>query len=154
MVVVQEAPKEVTNMLTVTVHDNNASDQSTSSPTVIAMTNLSDLPNEVLLQILGYLDVCDLLSTSRVSSDLFILCMSLIGTVTGLASSATSMSWQGEAEPLARALLFFFTGPQSHPLEKQQRLYTMSECFDQQMLAKSPTFTLCQLSPVPAFIGA
>lgn len=71
-VVVQESPKEVTNMLTVTVHDNNASDHSTSSPTVIAMTNLSALPNEVLLQILGYLDVCDLLSTSRVSSDLFI----------------------------------------------------------------------------------
>lgn len=29
--------------------------------------NLSDLPNEILLHILGYLDVCDLLSTSRVS---------------------------------------------------------------------------------------
>lgn len=31
------------------------------------VTNLTDLPNEVLLQILGYLDICDLLSTSRVS---------------------------------------------------------------------------------------
>lgn len=34
---------------------------------VSAMTNLPDLPNEVLLQIFGYLDVNDLLSTSRVS---------------------------------------------------------------------------------------
>lgn len=34
---------------------------------VPAMTGLSDLPNEVLLQILRYLDVCDLLCTSRVS---------------------------------------------------------------------------------------
>lgn len=30
-------------------------------------TQLLDLPNEVLLEILGYLDVCDVLSTSRVS---------------------------------------------------------------------------------------
>ena len=30
-------------------------------------TQLSDLPNEVVLQILGYLEVCDLLATSRVS---------------------------------------------------------------------------------------
>ncbi|KAH8882241.1 hypothetical protein GQ53DRAFT_666272 [Thozetella sp. PMI_491] len=33
-------------------------------------TELSDLPNEVLLEILGYLDVCDLLSTSRTSHHL------------------------------------------------------------------------------------
>jgi hypothetical protein len=39
-----------------------------------AMRNLSDLPNEVLLQILGYLDVCDLLSTSRVSPYLLLSC--------------------------------------------------------------------------------
>lgn len=30
--------------------------------------NLADLPNEVLLHVLGYLDVCDLLATSRVSA--------------------------------------------------------------------------------------
>ncbi|KAK1772006.1 F-box domain-containing protein [Phialemonium atrogriseum] len=32
--------------------------------------NLSDLPNEILLHILGYLDVCDLLSTSRTTHHL------------------------------------------------------------------------------------
>jgi hypothetical protein len=39
---------------------------------VVAMTNLPNMPNEVLLQILGYLDVCDLLSTSRVSEGLLL----------------------------------------------------------------------------------
>jgi hypothetical protein len=44
-------------------------------PGVFAVTGLSDLPNEVLLQILRYLDVCDLLCTSRVSRDLLLLCL-------------------------------------------------------------------------------
>lgn len=72
---VEEAPKDLTNMLTIIAHDNNASGQSASSRDVIAVTSLSDLPNEVLLQILGYLDVCDLLSTSRVSPNLLISCV-------------------------------------------------------------------------------
>jgi hypothetical protein len=101
MVVVPEPPEEVTNMLTVTVHDNNASGHSASSPNVIAMTNLSDLPNEVLLQILGYLDVCDLLATSRVSSELSFLSMGLIGIVTGWTSSAHNTTRQEEAGGLS-----------------------------------------------------
>lgn len=36
-------------------------------PLVLVYASLADLPNEVLLHILGYLDVCDLLLLSRVS---------------------------------------------------------------------------------------
>lgn len=43
-----------------------------ASARVSAATGLSDLPNEVLIQILRYLDVCDLLCTSRVSPDLLL----------------------------------------------------------------------------------
>jgi len=38
-----------------------------SSPVVTASASLSNLPNEILFHILGFLDVSDLLSTSRVS---------------------------------------------------------------------------------------
>ncbi|KAK3315797.1 hypothetical protein B0H66DRAFT_604112 [Apodospora peruviana] len=48
---------EVSGMTTVPSHHGRA-------------TQFSDLPNEVLLQILGYLDVCDLLVTSRTSHHL------------------------------------------------------------------------------------
>lgn len=67
---------------TVTEADNDPSSD------VVAMTNLPDLPNEVLLQILGYLDVCDLLSTSRVSEGLLLSAwthrVSLVWSFSGL----------------------------------------------------------------------
>lgn len=44
-----------------------ASARAESNAFPVAMT-LADLPNEVLLHVLGYLDVCDLLAMSRVSS--------------------------------------------------------------------------------------
>lgn len=44
-----------------------------------AELNLADFPNEVLLHILSYLDVCDLLATSRVSAvALLLLCESFL----------------------------------------------------------------------------
>lgn len=54
---------------------------------VSAVTGLCDLPNEVLLQILRYLDVCDLLCTSRVSKDLLLpLCLCRTGNSTPVLS--------------------------------------------------------------------
>lgn len=50
--------------------DNDRPMHATLASGIFATTSLSDLPNEVLLQVLCYLDVCDLLCTSRVSRDL------------------------------------------------------------------------------------
>lgn len=57
-----------------------ASTRAESNVFPVAMT-LADLPNEVLLHVLGYLDVCDLLAMSRVSSQSVMPCPPALSAV-------------------------------------------------------------------------
>jgi hypothetical protein len=50
--------------------EQNAAGMGTSVPRGSSRPRLFDLPNEVLFHILGYLEVCDLLATSRVRPSL------------------------------------------------------------------------------------
>ena len=50
--------------------EQNTAGMSTSVPRCSSRTRLLDLPNEVLFHILGHLEVCDLLATSRVRPSL------------------------------------------------------------------------------------
>jgi hypothetical protein len=61
--------------------EQNAFGMSTSVPRCSSQTRLFDLPNEVLFHILGYLEVCDLLATSRVRPSL----LSPLSSVTAIS---------------------------------------------------------------------